>query len=116
MRVRDELLSLGLLTHLLAFVALPALHLVGHAPDHEHGPGGEVIAHQHDPAKPDDHTPAHGEGSAAHLAAAYGATALFVFIPCLAPHGEAPVAPLVSVMDSGVGYGCAAPRGPPTVA
>ena len=92
MRVRDELLSLGLLTHLLAFVALPALHLVAHAPDHEHGPGGEVIAHQQPsdgPSAPDAPTPAHGEGSAAHLAAAYGATTLFVFVPCLAPLGEA---------------------------
>jgi hypothetical protein len=121
MRVRDELLSLGLLTHLLAFVALPALHLVGHAPDHEHGPGGVIVA-RHQPADgsphrdaPDPHAPAHGDGSAAHLAAAYSGAAAFVFVPCLARLGEAPLAPLVSVLDGGVGYGCAAPRGPPTL-
>jgi hypothetical protein len=122
LRVRDELLSLGLLTHLLAFVALPALHLTRHAADHEHGPGGVVVRHAPDgqhhrdgSSAPDAPAPPHGQGAAAHLAAAFAATAVFTFVPRLAPVSEAPAAPLASVMETGVGHGCAAPRGPPTV-
>jgi hypothetical protein len=129
LRVRDELLSLGLLTHLLAFVALPALHLTRHAADHEHGPGGAVVRRalhvphglhgsphrESGPSAPEAPAPAHGQGATAHLAAAFEATAVFVFVPRLAPLSEAPAAPLTSLTETGVGHGCAAPRGPPTV-
>jgi hypothetical protein len=76
---RDHALRFALVWA-LAFVVLPASHLLGHRHDHRHLPGGGVARehrHDHDPwrLEPRDadhaHAPAdHGDGGAEHLALA----------------------------------------------
>jgi hypothetical protein len=122
LRVRDELLSFGLLATLLSFLVLPALHLSNHAPDHDHGGGALAATHRgHDgsPHHPDGDrpdapaAPAHGHGSVAHFAAAVSAVATFVFLPAVRPLAAAPDLAPAPAPDLAFPDGCAQPRGPP---
>ena len=129
LRVRDEILSLGLLVYLLSFLILPALHLSNHALDHVHADGGgdtDLAAAPYGATslpRPDANhrtgapAPAsghgHGRGTAAHFAVTFAATQTFVFTPVVRPMAEAPLPELAAGPARGIARGCAKPRGPP---
>ncbi len=139
-RRRGRAALAGLACALLALIALPGLHLVGHQDDHEHLPGGGIrprtlaevagfpedeadearddqgpdrgqgVAHRH-PRTPSSH----GAGAAAHLAAALVGMPALPELP--APHALR-LAPsdLTSESPAGVPSLAAQARGPPRAA
>lgn len=128
LRRHPQALEAGFFAYLLAFLILPAIHLLGHRADHVHGAQGEIveiveIAHEHGDGQRHTHqqqsddapaeTPAHGQGSAAHLAAALTPTAVFVFVPLISSRAAPEVAPLRDRGPRARWLAAASARGPP---
>ncbi len=140
-RRRGRAALAGLACALLALIALPGLHLIGHQDDHEHLPGGGIrprtlaevagfpveIEEDADEARGDHglgqgvghrhpRTPSsHGAGAAAHLAAALVGTPALPEVP--APHAlRLAISDLPSESPAGVSSLTAQARGPPPAA
>jgi hypothetical protein len=116
LRGREDAFALALLIQVAAFVVAPAVHLIGHRPDHTHGPDG--VTHTHEtrrlPNGAPQPAPFHdGGGSALHFSAALTTTFVFTLALTVGLITTAQVwRPARRVFTRAL-FDVAAPRGPP---
>jgi hypothetical protein len=116
LRSREDAFALALLIQVAAFVVAPAIHLIGHRPDHTHGPDG--VTHTHEtrrlPNSAPQPAPFHdGHGSALHFGAALTTTFVFTLAVTFGLITAAAVwRPAHQVLARAL-FDVAAPRGPP---
>jgi hypothetical protein len=120
LRADERIIAVGILAHVLTFLCIPAMHMLGHRADHRHLPGGgiEIVA-QHDHGGGDqggEHDvpdPSHGSGSAEHFDAAPLAPAPFLLPPPAIDADELRPLQARSVFLGRIEDDTRAPRGPP---
>lgn len=116
LRSREDAFAFALLVQVAAFVVAPAIHLIGHRPDHTHGPDG--VTHTHEtrrlPSGAPQPAPFHdGQGSALHFGAALTTTFVFTLALTVGLVLTAEVWRPARLVLARARFDVAAPRGPP---
>lgn len=116
LRRREDAFAFALLVQLAAFVVAPAVHLIGHRPDHTHGPDG--VTHTHEtrrlPNGAPQPAPLHdGQGTALHFSAALTTTFVVTLALAVGLILAADVWRPARVVLARALFDVAAPRGPP---